>query len=120
MHLDSIFGGVKMLQLGGCGIISKTVAFVIKFAEGDRAYLRKEASRGLLRSVFIKKVEIRAGKTNCFMSSPSQFVPLYFDNLNACFNEGELISHVEAINLATAFYQKQADDAQNAIDRYGC
>jgi hypothetical protein len=102
------------MKLKRCG---NNVVFVPKrllsvlFVEGDRAWLKYEALRGRVRSVWIKKLKVVSG-----LSTLGKPVVIYYDNLNAVFNEEDLITNSDAVNIALAYHQKRLLDAQKALE----
>lgn len=83
----------------------------LQFVEGDRAWLRYEAERGRIRSVWIKRVKIVASAAT--LGRPTI---VYFDNLNAVFNEDDLITNSEAVGIAILYHQRRLYEAQKAIE----
>jgi putative ABC transport system permease protein len=79
--------------------------------DSDRAWLKYEALRGRVRSVWIKKLKVVSG-----LSTLGKPVVIYYDNLNAVFNEEDLITNSDAVNIALAYHQKRLLDAQKALE----
>ncbi|MGV2436029.1 MAG UNVERIFIED_CONTAM: hypothetical protein LVT10_15015 [Anaerolineae bacterium] len=92
------------------GVSSKRMV-VIQFSEGDRAWIRYEAERGRIRSVWIKRLKITQSA-----ATYGRVVVLYFDNLNAAFNEEDLITNSDAVRIALDYHQRRLYEAQKAIE----
>jgi hypothetical protein len=81
----------------------------VKFAEGEKAWLAQEALNGKIRSVWIKKI-------NFVTNTSTRPTLMYFDNLNAAFNESDLITHGEAVSAAIAYHLRRIQKAQQALE----
>ena len=93
-------GGV---ELSGCACVFHTETIALKFGNGDIAFLRSQAIKGVLERIAIKRSgALIAGSHSC--GDP---LINYFDMLNARYMEDELVTHAEAIALATAFLESQ-------------
>lgn len=105
-------GGVMTLKRCGNNVAFVPKKFLsVQFVEGDRAWLRYEAERGRIRSVWVKRIKI--------VTSAATFgrpTVVYFDNLNAIFNEEDLITNSEAVGIALAYHQRRLYEAQRAIE----
>lgn len=103
------------ITFGHCGeivIFLPKQVIVLQFIEGDRAWLRYEANRGKIRSIWIKRIKITSSAI-----TGGQVNVIYFDNLNAVFNEIDLITNSEALSIALAYHQRQLREAELAL---GC
>lgn len=105
------------VTIGGCSTNVKKACSHLKFKENDTVYLRAKAEKGLLRKITVKRIIINKGK---FGRQFNSFSPLYVDSLNSIYNERELVTKEEAIDLAEIFYIDQVSEAQTAINSLGC
>jgi hypothetical protein len=80
------------------------------FDVGDKAWLKYKAQKGKLVSVVIKKIVVHPflyeGRGNC--------TAIYFDTLNAAYNEDDLITNAEAVAIAVAFLERELLQAEGA------
>lgn len=92
---------------GGSAIVKVEFFYYVRFAIGSIAYDRKAATnKGKIEPVVVKRYKI--------MYNP--YDVLYTDTLNAKWNEDQLCSHGEAINLAITFYERQQAMAEALMD----
>lgn len=91
--------GVGGVVPAGCGIITYIDVHQTLFATGDILFNIDKAKKGVLEKVVIKKVNIINAKF-----TGGQFEVMYVDTFNALWNETDLVSHAQAIILATAYY----------------
>jgi hypothetical protein len=89
------------IVLAGCPVVSYSKTFVTKFAPCEIAFSRKHALKGKLEKIVIKK-----HKVSNMLKTGGIFHIMYVDTWNGLWNEDELVSHQEAINLATIYYQR--------------
>lgn len=92
-------GGFKVFGTAG---VSAEYFYYVRFAAGAKAYDRREATRGRLESIVIKRYRI--------MYNP--YDVLYTDTLNSLWNEDQLCSHGEAVDLAMAYYARREAAAE--------
>lgn len=94
--------------VGGCGLITYVKSYVTLFGPGDITYNIHKAKVGILERVVVKKQKIineqRTG---------GLFQVMYIDTLNALWNEWDLVSHAQAIALATAYYEDLLAEAES-------
>jgi hypothetical protein len=96
-------GGTKV---SGCALITYCKTYLTLYAPGDITYNIHKAKRGVLEKAVIKRHKIiNANKTGGI------FQVMYVDTLNGLWNEWDLISHSQAIALATAYYEGLLEDA---------
>jgi hypothetical protein len=81
-YVYSSSGGMVARRCGNNVLFFPKKLLILQFVEGDRAWLRYEAQRGKLRSVWIKRIKIVSG-----LATLGRPTVVYFDNLNAVFNE---------------------------------
>ncbi len=85
--------------------------YYTRYAERDVVYdLRRARTRGQLRPVAIKRLyfvdpQISGGEVRV----------LYIDTLNSWWNEGDLVTHAEAIAAAQAYWQGVAEQASRLV-----
>jgi hypothetical protein len=85
-------------------------SIVLKYQERDVVYDKKKALRGLLRAVAIKRIMLNSGKW-----SGGVIVPIYVDTWEGYWNERDLITHAEAISLATSYYDRLLEEANQIL-----
>lgn len=91
---------------GGCALITYCKIYVTAFGPGDIVYNVHKAKRGIMEKIVIKKQKIiDRSKTN------GLFAVMYIDTFNALWNEWDLVSHSQAITLATSYYEGLLEDA---------
>lgn len=90
-------------RLGGCSEYGFTANSPAIYSIGDILYSKAKARKGLLRKHCIKKVITGA-----------IYLPIvYIDTFNAIFNEEELISYEDAIEIAEAAVIQSAQELEN-------
>jgi|GEM_PF-3364150 len=90
-------GGINLF---GCARVKFSAYYIYKYGENSIVFLRYKAVRGVLEKVAIKKVILQSG-----FKTGGLIVPLYQDTLNAYYNEEELCTHQEGVDLAKAYYE---------------
>lgn len=90
-------GGISLF---GCARVKYSAYYTYKYGENSIVFLRYKAVRGILEKIAIKKVILQSG-----YKTGGHVVPLYQDTLNAYYNEEELCTHQEAVDLATIYYE---------------
>lgn len=91
-------GGINVF---GCGRIRQSNYYLYKYGENSIVFLRYKAVRGNLEKIAIKKVIVKKES----IKTSGLIIPLYVDTLNAYYNEEELCSHKEAVDLAKIYYE---------------
>jgi hypothetical protein len=99
-------GGV---ELSGCACVFHTETIPLKFGNGDIAFLRSRAVKGVLERVAIQRAGVR---TDAGHSCSNPLIN-YFDTFNARYMEDELVTHAEAIALATTYLENQIAALEN-------
>lgn len=100
---DGLGGG----KVTGCAVITYIKTYTTLFAAGDIVFNVHKARVGVMEKVVIKKQRvINALKTG------GQFKVMYVDTLNALWNEWELVSHAQAIEIAQIYYLNLLDEAE--------
>lgn len=90
-------GGINLF---GCARIKYSFYYNYKYGENSIVFLRYKATRGILEKIAIKKVILQSS-----YKTGGLIIPLYQDTLNSYYNEEELCTHQEAVDLATAYYE---------------
>lgn len=99
--------GSGVVKIRGCSEVSGKFYYVTKFGERSPAYVKQKAIKGIIEKVVIKQVILqRSPKTY------NQIVWLYKDTFNGLWNESDLLTHQEALDLATAYLEKKEAEAQ--------
>ena len=83
--------------------------YTIKYPERSVVYAVWKAKKGQLEKIVIKKYDLKVEE-----QTGGAAVILYTDTLNATWFEGELCSHAEAIELATAYWTAVLAIAEDA------
>ena len=108
------YTGEGTLKLSRCGnnVVYIPRKFVtVPFKAGQRAWLKYQAQKGKIESVVVKTVKIISN-----YSTGGAYNVMYFDNLNAIFNESDLINQSDAINFALNYYQNRLYLAEKALE----
>ena len=92
--------------VAGCGFITFVKSYVTLFGPGDITYNIDKAKVGVLERVVIKTQKVINEKR-----TGGLFQVMYVDTLNGLWNEWDLVSHAEAIAIATAYYEDLLEDA---------
>jgi hypothetical protein len=100
-------GGISFY---GCARVKLSAYYTYKFGENSIVFLRYKAVRGVLEKIAIKKVTLQSG-----YKTGGLIVPLYQDTLNSYYNEEELCTHQEAVDLATLYYENVKVLANKAL-----
>lgn len=90
--------------------VKYTKNYATKFAVRESAWNKKKAARGVLEEVVIKRIEvipIRSTNDNLYV--------LYIDTYNSHWNDDMLVSHAEAVTLATDYYLRRIANANAAL-----
>lgn len=103
---DFNYAGTGGISMFGCAKATVSVFYNYAFGEGSIVFLKYKANKGILERIAIKKVIVK--KNRHTMGQP---VFLYQDSLNAYYNESELVSHQDAVNLAIAYHERQRAEA---------
>jgi hypothetical protein len=101
------------IEIAGCGISRPTIYEVFRFAPGTTVFNCYKASRGVLERLTIKRIDLLKNRRTY-----NRYVPLYVDTLNSLYNEDELCTETEAVELATFFYTKQLAEIDQLF--YSC
>lgn len=108
------YSGSGKLYAANCGnniVYVPKKLVTVAFKAGQRAWLKHKAQKGKIESVMVKKVKILSD-----LSTLGGINVMYFDNLNAVFNETDLINQSEAISIALAYYQSRIFAARKAME----
>lgn len=104
-------GSVSFNRCGDIFVFLPKHLVTVQFKEGDRAWLRFEAARGKIRSIWIKRMKIFANA-----KTDGAIVITYIDNTNAIFNAEDLITHSEALQIAIYYHQRRMYESQKALE----
>lgn len=105
MAIISETGSSGMIT-GGCALITYCKTYVTLFGPGDIVYNINKAQRGVLEKVVIKRQRVLNKER-----TGGVFEVMYIDTFNALWNEWDLVSHSQAIALATDYYEGLLEDA---------
>lgn len=83
-----------------------------KFVELDTAWSRYAAVKGRLEPVQIRTILLKTGLS---VPGPNWWVIFYEDNLHGFWQEKDLLTHQEALDLVQAYYAKVAEDAYRGM-----
>lgn len=97
---------------GGHGSVFWNKLVRPKFVELDVAWSRYAAVKGRLEPVQIRTILLKTGFS---IPGPDWWVIFYEDNLHSIWQEKDLLTHQEAIDLVQAYYAKVADDAYRGM-----
>jgi hypothetical protein len=101
------YTGSGSIQLKGCAGVVGKYFYQTKFGERSAAYTLQKAKKGIIEKIVVKQVILhRSPKTY------NQIVWLYKDTFNGLWNESDLLTHQEAIDIATAYLEKKQAEAQ--------
>lgn len=99
-HKFSTSGGIQVFN---CADYSHKITLIPKFPLGSFAYIKKDAIKGILTKIYIKKVRFIPYVNKW---TPIVLTPLYVDLNNALYNEQELCTSTEAEALIAIYLQK--------------
>ncbi len=106
---DACYTGSGTISLKGCFTYSFSEYLPYKYIKGDVVFVKPSALKGKLEKIAIKDVKVISGK-----KTYGQIIFLYVDTFNFFYNENELISEQEAINLAKQYYENKINIANAA------
>lgn len=99
-YVETPTGGA---EAGGCGTIENSFNFTVYFEPGDILYSRQKAlGEGKFEKVVIKKL-----KSVKHVSPHGPVHPIYWDTFNSVWNERDLVTYAEAVELALIHYQRR-------------
>lgn len=96
------YTGSGTIIISGCTEINAFRNYPYLYNIGDTCFLKYKAIKGKLEKVVIKEIKI---VTNYQINGEIRF--MYVDTLNALYNESDLLSKYEAVQLAKQYYQHQ-------------
>ena len=94
---ETTTGGGKVV---GCAVITYVKVYTTAYATGDILFNAQKARKGVLEKVVIKRQKVIDSRF-----TGGQFQVMYVDTYNAYWNERDLVSHSDAIELAQAYYE---------------
>jgi len=96
------YTGSGTIIISGCTEINVFRNYPYLYSVGDTCFLKFKALKGKLEQVVIKEIKI---VTNYQINGEIRF--MYIDTLNAIYNESDLLSKYEAVQIAKQYYQHQ-------------
>lgn len=102
------------IRVGGCSSYKWSYNYRYAFAIGSILYLKPKALKGVLEKVVVKDVRFprKSDPTRRLLCRFCDLYPLYVDTLNALFNEEELITREEAVELIRDYQEKLRNDQE--------
>lgn len=100
--MDYISSGT--INFGGCSEHETDYFYTYKFGINKFAWIKQKAHFGILEKIAIKSV-----------SMPYPYAFVYKDSLNSWYNEEELITNQEAVDLAISYWEYVQYSAANNI-----
>jgi hypothetical protein len=112
--MDFFFTGSGTVIMGGCATVSRTECELFRYEIGSVVYICEKASqKGKLEAICIKSVRVLLGKPSpwgCFPPPEPKNV-LYTDTYNTIWEQDELCTHREALDLAIEYWEELAEEA---------
>lgn len=102
------------IRLGGCSGYRWVKHYRFAFDIGSTVFLKPKAMKGVFEKVVIKDVRFprKTDPTRRLLCRFCELYPIYVDTLNALFNEEELVTWEEAVELVTAYEEKLRNDLE--------
>ncbi len=110
--MDYEFTGSGIVKAYGCPEIIVDKHYKYKYAIGSTVFDLISARKGRLEAIVIEKV--------MFIPVGGTYGVMYRDTLNARYNEADLVTHDEAIQIATTYLNRKLASVQAAIDALNC
>ncbi len=110
--MDYEFTGSGDLKTYGCPEVVVDKYYRHKYEVGSTVFDLFSARKGRLEAIVIEKV--------FFIPVGGVYGVMYRDTLNARYNEADLVTHDEAIQIATAYLNRKLASVQGAIDALNC
>jgi hypothetical protein len=110
--MDYTFTISGNLQFHGCPKVDLDTFYLSNFAVGDTAYDKISARKGKIEAIVVRKI--------VFRQRGGLILPLYIDTLNGLYNEVDLVTHDEAVEIATAFFNRKLDTVNALINKLNC
>jgi hypothetical protein len=105
------------IKIVGCAKITTEKNYIVKFLEGSRAFVRKKARLGKLESIVIKRVRrVPLGSPSRYGIQPEI---MYTDTFNRVWEESELISQEDAVDLAMIYWQNISQEGRILFEQGG-
>lgn len=96
------YTGSGSVIVSGCGEYTYAKNYPYLWNVGDTCFLKYKAIKGKLEKIVIKEIKI---VTNYEIDGEIRF--MYVDTFNALYNEGDLLTQFDAVNLAKQYYEFQ-------------
>lgn len=109
------YEGTGLLRIGSCTRYYEKYKLSFKYTVGDTLFLKYKAAKGKLEKITIKEVRIVSNR-----SIYGSFAFIYVDTMNALYTDKDLVTEIEALNIAENYYNQQiyfAELAQNPCIR---
>jgi hypothetical protein len=111
--MNFLYTASGLIILSGCADLDAERQYCINWSKGDKPFLKFEALKGKLVQIHIKKVQLIINDHTI-----RQPVALYFDMVNSCYNDSDLITDSAASEFAIAYYEGKSAASQNLINKF--
>lgn len=106
------------IRVVGCAGLSLKRNFLTLFLVGDRVYIRKKARLGDIESVVVKRIH-RKDPENASRYGIQPNI-IYVDTYNRIWEESELLSEENAVDLARIYWQNIEQEGRRLFEEDGC
>ena len=103
----------------GCAELGIKQNLIVRFMVGDRAFVKRKASLGMMESIVIKRINGVFPKYEGFNTAIQPDVN-YVDTTNRVWVEEELVSQERAIDLAKIFLENARQEGLRFFEEGGC
>ena len=94
------------IQTSGCAVTVLSQNIASGFVARETAYVKLKAEKGIFEKVTIKKVIVDTQEDSI----------VYVDTFNSVWIEGELVTHSEAISIASTYQTNLAAQIQEYLE----
>lgn len=112
--MDFFYTASGSVIISGCAPVIPAFCEIYQFEIGSLVYVCKKAEQqGIIEAVCIKEVRILTGKASpwgCFPPPVPKHV-LYTDTYNTIWEQDELCTHRQALDLAIEYWEQLAEEA---------
>lgn len=100
--------------IGGCSAYKWIAYFRLAYGVGSILYFKPKALKGIFEKVVIKDAKFPKwfNSETVKRCKGCKVTPLYIDTLNAYFNENELVSYDEAVDLVLEYEENLKERIQ--------
>lgn len=105
------------IRVVGCAGVKIKKSFLALFKVGSRVYIRKNAKRGELKSVVIKRFAKSLADSLDTYSNP---MIMYTDTFNRVWAENELLSEENAADQAMIYLKNIEEEGKRLFEENGC